>query len=165
MLLHHATRSNCNPPHIRLCDVTSFSVRYTRTHTHTHTLNVSCYWAQRSSVVYFPMMLSAMWLTPLRGEGNQPLHLQRRGRVEVLTLYSLRLSSESRSGASWRPVLLSLNFFFQFAWSSSLSRFSSNTKLTASSLSGFRKCLRPGMRKVRPSLLSALHSSQSKDAS
>lgn len=51
---------------------------------HTHTLNVSCYRAQRSSVVYFPMMLSAMWLTPLRGEGNQPFHLQRRGNVEVL---------------------------------------------------------------------------------
>lgn len=48
------------------------------------TLNVSCYRAQRSSVVYFPMMLSAMWLTPLRGEGNQPFHLQRRGNVEVL---------------------------------------------------------------------------------
>lgn len=49
------------------------------------TLTVSCYRAQRSSVVYFPMMLSAMWLTPLRGEGNQPFHLQRRGNVEVLT--------------------------------------------------------------------------------
>lgn len=72
------------------------------------TLNVSCYRAQRSSVVYFPMMLSAMWLTPLRGEGNQPFHLQRRGNVEVLTLYFPQLSSQCLSKASLRtePFLL-----------------------------------------------------------
>lgn len=56
--------------------------------THTLTLNVSCYRAQRSSVVYFPMMLSAMWLPPLRGEGNQPFHFQGRGCVQGLTPYS-----------------------------------------------------------------------------
>lgn len=47
------------------------------------TLNVSSYRAQRSSVVYFPMMLSTMRLTPLRGEGNQHFHLQRRRNVEI----------------------------------------------------------------------------------
>lgn len=54
---------------------------------HTLTLNVSCYRAQRSSVVYFAMMLSAMWLPPLRGEGNQPFHFQGRGSVQGLTPY------------------------------------------------------------------------------
>lgn len=67
------------------------------------TLNVSCYRTQRSSVVYFPMMLSTMWLTPLRGEGNQPFHLQRRGNVEVLTdsVFSSAVKSQSKTLLFW----------------------------------------------------------------
>lgn len=43
------------------------------------------------------MMLSAMWLTPLRGEGNQPFHLPRRGNVEVLadSIFSAAVLAES----------------------------------------------------------------------
>lgn len=75
------------------------------------TLNVSCYRAQRSSVVYFPMMLSAMWLTPLRGEGNQPFHLQRRGNVEVL---ADSIFSSVVLTASEQSFTHSLFFFFFF---------------------------------------------------
>lgn len=80
----------CHPP---------FSVILTppTTHTLTLTLNVSCYRAQRSSGVYFPMMLSAMWLPTLRGEGNQPFYLQGRGSIQGLTPYFPQLSSKCLS--------------------------------------------------------------------
>lgn len=78
MCLKMWVRLWCHPP---------FSVILTPPTTHTLTLNVSCYRAQRSSVVYFAMMLSAMWLPPLRGEGNQPFHFQGRGSVQGLTPY------------------------------------------------------------------------------
>lgn len=76
------------------------------------TLNVSCYRAQRSSVVYFPMMLSAMWLTPLRGEGNQPFHLQRRSNVEVLadSIFSSAVLAVSEQSFT----LLALNRFYLY---------------------------------------------------
>lgn len=78
------------------------------------TLNVSCYRAQRSSVVYFPMMLSAMWLTPLRGEGNQPFHLQRRGNVEVLadSIFSSVVLTASQQSLTHSLTL----FFFKLMW-------------------------------------------------
>lgn len=82
----------CHPP---------FSVILTppTTHTLTLTLNVSCYRAQRSSGVYFPMMLSAVWLPTLRGEGNQPFYLQGRGSIQGLTPYFPQLSSKCLSSS------------------------------------------------------------------
>lgn len=43
------------------------------------------------------MMLSAMWLPTLRGEGNQPFYLQGRGSIQGLTPYFPQLSSKCLS--------------------------------------------------------------------
>lgn len=43
------------------------------------------------------MMLSAMWLPTLRGEGNQPFYLQGRGRIQGLTPDFPQLSSKCLS--------------------------------------------------------------------
>lgn len=43
------------------------------------------------------MMLSAMWLPTLRGEGNQPFYLRGRGSIQGLTPYFPQLSSKCLS--------------------------------------------------------------------
>lgn len=45
------------------------------------------------------MMLSAMWLPTLRGEGNQPFYLQGRGSILGLTPYFPQLSSKCLSSS------------------------------------------------------------------
>ena len=101
------------------------------------TLNVSCYRAHRSPVVYFPMMLSAMWLTPLRGEGNQPFHLQRRGDVEVLADSIFPSDVFPVSEQSFTPAALRL---FYMSWPTSVIWISDFKWFSASVAFGCWKC-------------------------